>query len=174
MQRVWNLLSNAIKFTPSHGRVDLRLEKQGDDICLSVQDTGVGFDPEVAKRLFERFRQGDSSSTREYSGLGLGLGIVRHLAELHGGTVQASSGGENQGSTFTVRLPIRAVQSPIADGPVAAAAPTLRGISVLVVDDDPQSLAFARSALEQYGAIVISASSASEARQRFTRDPPMC
>jgi signal transduction histidine kinase/CheY-like chemotaxis protein len=170
-QIVWNLLSNAIKFTPNHGRVDLRLEKQGDHLCLSVQDTGIGFDPEVAKRLFERFRQGDSSSTREYSGLGLGLGIVRHLAELHGGTVQAASGGDNQGSTFTVRLPIRAVQAPIADAPVAATAPTLRGVSVLVVDDDPQSLAFARSALEQYGAIVVSASSASEARQRFTRDP---
>ena len=149
---------------PSHGRVDLRLEKQDDQICLSVQDTGIGFDPEVAKRLFERFRQGDSSSTREYSGLGLGLGIVRHLAELHGGTVQASSSGENQGSTFTVRLPIRAVQAPIADAPVAAAAPTLRGISVLVVDDDPQSLAFA-----SLRARTASARSSSRRRRRVKR-----
>jgi len=170
-QIVWNLMSNAIKFTPSHGRVEVRLERHGHDMCLIVQDNGIGFNPEIAKHLFERFRQGDSSSTREYGGLGLGLGIVRHLAELHGGTVDASSGGENTGSMFRVQLPIRAVDAPIAEVPFAATAPTLRGVSVLLVDDDPQSLAFARSTLEQYGAIVISASSAREARQRFTRDP---
>jgi signal transduction histidine kinase/ActR/RegA family two-component response regulator len=170
-QMVWNLVSNAIKFTPSHGRVDVRLDRQGDHMSLLVQDTGIGFDPDVATRLFERFRQGDSSSTRQYAGLGLGLGIVRHLAELHGGTVDASSEGDNKGSMFRVRLPIRPVEAPIVDVPFAATGPTLRGVSVLVVDDDPQSLEFARSTLEQYGAIVVAASSAREARQRFAHDP---
>ena len=170
-QIVWNLVSNAIKFTPSHGRVDVTLERRGQDMCLAVQDNGIGFNPDIAKHLFERFRQGDSSSTREYGGLGLGLGIVRHLAELHGGTVHASSAGENTGSLFRIFLPIRSVATLVADVPLAAAAPTLRGVSVLVVDDDPQSLDFMRLALEQYGAIVVPASSAREARQRFMRDP---
>ena len=171
-QIIWNLVSNAIKFTPSHGRVDVCLRRQGDEMRLVVRDNGIGFNPEIARHLFERFRQGDSSSTREYGGLGLGLGIVRHLAELHGGTVDASSDGDTKGSTFEVRLPIRTIDhAPIVDLRLAATAPTLRGISVLVVDDDPLSLDFARSTLEQCGAIVIPASSAREARQRFTRDP---
>jgi signal transduction histidine kinase/CheY-like chemotaxis protein len=171
-QIVWNLVSNAIKFTPSHGRVDVRLEHDGAEMFLLVQDTGVGFQPEIAKHLFERFRQGDSSSTRQYGGLGLGLGIVRHLAELHGGTVDASSDGDNRGSLFTVRLPIRPAEPPIIDVPVVSTeVPSLRGVSVLVVDDDPQSLDFARAILEESGAIVVTASSAGEARERFTRDP---
>jgi len=172
-QVVWNLASNSIKFTSSGGHVDVRLTNEDHEMCLSVHDTGIGFTPEVAARLFERFRQGDSSSTRQYGGLGLGLGIVRHVVELHGGTVTASSPGENAGSTFEVRLPIRTAETPAVEAaPLPAmAAPSLRGLSVLVVDDDPGSREFVRSTLEHYGAVVVSASSAREARERLKREP---
>ena len=105
-QIVWNLVSNAIKFTPGRGRVDVRLSSTPDEAIISVQDTGIGFDRHVAAHMFERLHQGDSTSTRQYSGLGLGLGIVRHLVELHGGKVTASSAGADAGSRFEVRLPI--------------------------------------------------------------------
>ncbi len=99
-QVVWNLLSNAIKFTPNGGHVEVRVVPESDQVRLTVSDTGIGFPPAVAAHLFERFRQGDASSTREHGGLGLGLGIVRHVVELHGGRVSASSAGDNAGSTF--------------------------------------------------------------------------
>lgn len=111
-QIVWNLVSNAIKFTPGGGRVDVRLTATSNEAIISVKDTGIGFSRHVAAHLFERFHQGDSTSTRAYSGLGLGLGIVRHLAELHGGTVTASSRGEDTGALFEVRLPIVAATQP--------------------------------------------------------------
>jgi signal transduction histidine kinase len=111
-QVVWNLVSNAIKFTPSGGHVDVELEATAREAVLTVCDNGIGLQPEVAAHLFERFRQGDSSSTREYGGLGLGLGIVRHVVELHGGTVSASSRGEHLGSVFQVRLPLRPWDTP--------------------------------------------------------------
>jgi signal transduction histidine kinase/ActR/RegA family two-component response regulator len=171
-QVVWNLIANSIKFTSNGGHVDVRLTNEGHEMCLSVHDTGIGFTPEVAAHLFERFRQGDSSSTRQYGGLGLGLGIVRHVVELHGGTVTASSPGENAGSIFEVRLPVRTAEAQAVEVPLpATAAPSLRGLSVLVVDDDPGSREFVRSTLEQYGAVVVSASSAREARDRLKREP---
>ena len=105
-QVVWNLVSNAIKFTPNGGRVDVRLSTTPDEAIISVKDTGIGFSGAVASHLFERFRQGDSTPTREYGGLGLGLCMVRYLVELHGGTVTATSAGEHTGSLFVVRLPI--------------------------------------------------------------------
>ena len=111
-QIVWNLLSNAIKFTPPGGHVDIRLSTTGDEVIIGVQDTGIGFGERVGMHLFERFRQGDSTSTRKYGGLGVGLDIVRHLVELHGGTVSGSSAGENAGSLFQVRLPIVAAEPP--------------------------------------------------------------
>jgi signal transduction histidine kinase len=110
-QIVWNLVSNAIKFTPSGGRVDVRLSTRADEAIISVKDTGIGFDRQVAAHMFERLHQGDGSSTRQYSGLGLGLGIVRHLVELHGGSVTASSLGADAGSRFEVRLPIVAADA---------------------------------------------------------------
>jgi signal transduction histidine kinase/CheY-like chemotaxis protein len=172
-QIVWNLVSNAIKFTPSGGEVAVRLRAEGDQVSLTVRDTGIGFDSAVAAHLFERFRQGDSSPTRRYGGLGLGLGIVRHLVELHGGTVTAWSGGSDQGSVFEVCLPWRRAESSAAAAPPASADDvSLRGIAVLVVDDDPQALSFARAALERYGAHVVTAASAREARERFARDVP--
>jgi signal transduction histidine kinase len=104
-QVVWNLLSNAIKFTPAGGRVGVRLRRAGSDVQIRVSDTGVGIDPEFLSHVFDRFRQADGTSTRRHGGLGLGLSIVRHLVELHGGTVEAESAGVGQGATFTIRLP---------------------------------------------------------------------
>ena len=172
-QVAWNLVSNAIKFTPSGGRVEVRLTSFADEVHLTVSDTGIGFSPDVATHLFERFRQGDSSTTRQHGGLGLGLGIVRHVVELHGGTVTASSAGENRGSTFEVRLPTRTWEAPLVEPMnLAAPAPSLRGVTVLVVDDDVNALEYVRATLEQYGAVVVTASSAREAKARFKREPP--
>ena len=105
-QVVWNLLSNAIKFTPQGGRVEIRLARDGEHLRLCVSDDGRGIDPALLPRLFERFWQADSSTTRAQGGLGLGLAVVRHLVELHGGTVRAESEGEGRGATFTVTLPL--------------------------------------------------------------------
>ena len=172
-QVIWNLLSNAIKFTPVGGRVVVALAEGDREICLSVADTGIGFTADTAAHLFERFRQGDSSTTRQFGGLGLGLGIVRHLVEAHGGTVKAESDGPNRGATFEVFLPWReAKKGAVPSAPPAQEAPLLRGLSVLIVDDDPASLDFARSSLEYYGASVMTASSASEARERLLQTPP--
>jgi len=172
-QIVWNLISNAIKFTPEGGEVHVRLGAEHQHVSITVQDSGIGFDPSVAAHLFERFRQGDSSPTRQYGGLGLGLGIVRHLVELHGGTVTATSDGLGRGATFEVCLPLRLAEIDVADGPPPRGSdPLLRGLNVLVVDDDPQALNFARAALEQYGAQVTTASSSREARERFEHETP--
>ncbi len=171
-QVVWNLVSNAIKFTQGGGRVEVTLRGDGSDLVLSVRDTGIGFHPDVAAHLFERFRQGDASPKREYGGLGLGLGIVRHIVELHGGTVIASSAGAQTGSLFIVRVPAQRVAvDGIIQPPVPAAASTsLDGLSVLVVDDDPQARDIVRVTLEQAGAVVLTAASAKEGRDRFTRE----
>jgi CheY-like chemotaxis protein len=172
-QVVWNLVSNAIKFTPNGGVIEVTLETTATEINLTVADSGIGFEPAVAAHLFERFRQGDSSSTREYGGLGLGLGIVRHVVELHGGSVTAVSSGENTGSVFRVRLPLRPWDAPIDEPPqLTPEAPSLRGISVMVVEPDAINLEWLRSSLEQYGAVVVTASSAQEAKERFRREPP--
>jgi len=172
-QVAWNLLSNAIKFTHAGGIVEVGLEADRSDLVLSVRDTGIGFPPEIAAHLFERFRQADSSTTRRFGGLGLGLGIVRHIVELHGGTVTAASSGEDTGSVFTVRIPMRVV--PHTGPPVAAAAAvpsSLQGVSVLVVDDDPQALDFVRTTLERSGADVTAAASAREGCDRFLQRAP--
>lgn len=171
-QVVWNLVSNAIKFTPADGRIAVRLAAEGDQISLSVTDNGIGFKPEIAAYLFERFRQGDSSTTRQFGGLGLGLGIVRHLVELHGGTVTARSDGPDHGSTFEVRLPLRTASTFTTDVAPPTDPPFLRGVSVLVVDDDDAALEYARSTLEQYGANVVTATSAGEARETYLRAQP--
>ena len=172
-QVAWNLVSNAIKFTPAGGRVTVRLAATPEVFRLTVSDTGAGFTPDIATHLFERFRQGDSSTTRQHGGLGLGLGIVRHVAELHGGTVTAVSPGEHLGSAFEVCIPIRAWRVPLEEPPQPTApVPSLRGVSVLVVDEDQAARDFVRRTLEQYGAIVATAASAEEAKARFRREPP--
>ena len=116
-QVVWNLLSNAIKFTPPGGRVEVRLGQKDDRLCLTVTDTGQGIDRDFLPYVFERFRQADSSTTRVHGGLGLGLAIVRHIVELHGGTVTAESAGENQGARFTVILPAAAPAGLVDSAP---------------------------------------------------------
>ena len=112
-QIVWNLLSNAVKFTPRDGDVNLRLRAEGGDTVLMVTDTGPGIEAEFLPHVFERFRQADSSITRAHTGLGLGLAIVRHLIELHGGTVTAESNGIGKGASFTVRLPLLEVHARV-------------------------------------------------------------
>jgi signal transduction histidine kinase len=129
-QVVWNLLSNAVKFTPPGGRIEVRLDPEPDAAVVRVKDTGEGIAPEFTPHLFEPFRQADSSSTRLHGGAGLGLAIVRHVVEAHGGTVEADSAGRGKGATFTVRLPATARRArgvaspgPRPPGPAAAAAP---------------------------------------------------
>jgi len=172
-QVVWHLVSNAIKFTPGGGTVTVTLTVGDGELRIAVRDTGIGFDAEVASHLFERLRQGDSSPTREYGGLGLGLAIVRHIVELHGGTVSASSSGKLTGSVFEVRLPIRRVDTSSVQTVEQPSHPlSLSGVSVLVVDDEPQVLDVERNALEASGAKVATATSAREARDRFARERP--
>jgi signal transduction histidine kinase/ActR/RegA family two-component response regulator len=166
-QVVNNLLSNAVKFTPDGGRVSVRLATDETDAHVTVTDTGKGIHPDVLPLVFERFRQGDSAITRAHGGLGLGLAIVRHLVERHGGRVRADSEGEGRGASFTISLPLsrHAISTAAADGAGGApiAESLLRGATVLVVDDDPLARESLAAALEQYGATTLLASSASAA-----------
>ncbi len=182
-QVVWNLLSNAIKFTPKGGHVGVRVGREGSDVCIRVSDTGAGIAPEFLPHVFERFRQADGSTTRQHGGLGLGLAVVRHLVEQHGGTVQAASDGEQRGSTFTVSLPISAVDTRAAEtgqdaeGRGAARAPQggggiLRGVRVLVVDDHTDARELLTMVLSSAGASVSAAASAPDALEAFKHDPP--
>ncbi len=167
-----NLLSNAVKFTPDGGVVRLRVRRADSMVEMSVTDTGQGIPADFLRLLFEPFRQADGSSTRRHGGLGLGLAIVKHLVEAHGGTVRAESAGENQGSTFIVRLPTVAVitDEKEADLATSGSAVTpqpvpgcLEAISVLVVDDDADGRELVAATLEHYGAGVMTAASAAEA-----------
>jgi PAS domain S-box-containing protein len=169
-QVLWNLLSNAVKFTPPGGRVRVALERVNSHVEIVVQDSGVGIAPTFLPFVFERFRQEDSSTTRRHGGLGLGLSIVKSLAELHGGSVKAASPGEGQGSTFTVALPLLPAQadesSPDSRGSASFdlnALPRLDHISVLVVDDEADSLLFFGRLLEECGAHVLLAVDADQA-----------
>jgi PAS domain S-box-containing protein len=180
-QVVWNLLSNAIKFTPKGGRVQLRLERVNSHIEITVADTGSGIKPDFLPHVFERFRQADQATTRQHGGLGLGLAIVRHLIELHGGTVQAESAGENQGATFTVRLPLLPIyQRQNAEERVHPAAretlpsfsgpERLDGLKVLVVDDEADTRELLKFGISQCGAEVTTAASAGEALEAMSKD----
>ncbi|HEX8119366.1 MAG TPA: ATP-binding protein, partial [Pyrinomonadaceae bacterium] len=174
-QVVWNLLSNAVKFTPAGGRVEARVRRAGSQVEVAVSDTGQGIEPDFLPHVFERFRQAEMGTTRRHAGLGLGLAIVGHLVELHGGTVTAESGGQGKGSTFTVRLPAKAVRD--ADSPAAcveegarpgafeatAEAPSLEGLKVLVADDEPDARRLLTEVLSRRGAEVLTAASAEEA-----------
>lgn len=184
-QVVWNLLSNAIKFTPSGGRVEVRLERAGSHIQLRVTDTGQGIKPDFLPFVFDRFRQADSSSTRKLGGLGLGLAIVRHLVELHGGTVNAESGGEGCGATFKIKLPLAGARDRAKSGrsktrrlrsiedATPTPTPSLDDVQVLLVDDDRDTLQLLSVTLSESKANVQTASSAAEALellQWFTPD----
>ncbi len=171
-QVTWNLLSNAVKFTPDFGRILVGIEKLDAVIRLSIRDTGIGIDPEFLPLIFEKFRQADSSTTRSYGGLGLGLAIVRSFVEMHEGTVQAFSDGKNTGSTFLIELPIAESIPP----PIEAARPSLKdpihlhlaGRKIMVVDDDPDSLSLVENILTKHGATVSVASSAHDGLSQLT------
>ncbi|HEY0428268.1 MAG TPA: ATP-binding protein [Pyrinomonadaceae bacterium] len=185
-QIIWNLVSNAIKFTTAGGNVEVRLQQVDANAEISVTDSGIGISPKFLPFVFERFRQADSSTTRLDSGLGLGLAIVRHLVELHGGTVRAESEGEGKGATFIIKLPLTAAAGEsvtTADILLAshnspgetrgiAAAPDLSGLRVLLVDDDPDSLEVLHLMLAQYGAEVRTANSSAAALDTFLEWTP--
>lgn len=163
-QVLWNLLSNAVKFTPTGGRVEIRLECLGKQAQISVLDTGKGIKPDFLPYVFDYFRQADSTTTRKFGGLGLGLAIVHHLVELHGGTVWAESRGEGLGATFTVTLPLMNVvpQTP-QHNKLPNDSSNLEGVKVLVVDDEVDSLNLTVFILQQYGAQVKAVASAHSA-----------
>ncbi len=169
-QMVWNLLMNAVKFTPNDGRIDVRFEHVNDDVRIVVRDTGRGISPEFLPFVFDRFRQADSSSTRSHEGLGLGLAIVRHLSEMHGGQASVESEGVGKGSTFTLTLPLILSASPhTSEQPAAAEVraetprPELDGVQILIVDDDDDACNMLTFALNMLGAEVKTSSSVSEA-----------
>ncbi|HKQ63224.1 MAG TPA: response regulator [Candidatus Polarisedimenticolaceae bacterium] len=178
-QVVWNLLSNAVKFTPRQGQVRVWVEGQNSQAVIGVTDTGRGIDAAFLPHIFERFRQADSSTTRTEGGLGLGLAIVRHLVELHGGTVEAASDGVKHGATFCVRLPLPAVRPAAERGgrplpPGAAldpAWPSLSGLHVLVLDDERDAREAITAVLEDCGARVTAASSVGEALAALASEP---
>jgi len=180
-QLIWNLLANAIKFTPSGGRVRVHVTRADGHIEIAVSDTGIGISSEFLPYVFDRFRQGDASFAREHGGLGLGLAIARHIAELHGGTIRAESAGVDRGATFTVSMPMRAGQSvpmppphdnvPAVDQPVdrSTARTRLDGIHVVAVDDEPDALNLVRTVLEAAGARVTAVTSANAALDEISR-----
>jgi PAS domain S-box-containing protein len=179
-QIVWNLLANAIKFTPDGGRVDVEVHREGAQVVMRVSDNGVGILPDFLPYVFERFRQADASTTRPQGGLGLGLAIVRHLSEVHGGSVRAESGGPGLGATFTLRLPLldpvpAAAEPPEkSEWPDAAAfvGSSLEGVSVVLVSADPAARAATGRLLRDRGAEVLDAASAEEALDMVRRLRP--
>ncbi len=170
-QIVWNLVSNAIKFTPEEGRVTVKLEQVDNQAQIQVRDTGKGIDPEFLPYVFDRFRQAESTTTRKYGGLGLGLAIVRHLTELHGGTVAVTSQGEGQGATFSVKLPLMntSTSKTSDNNPLKESVKPDRfnHLKVLVVEDEADSRDILTFVLEQEGAEVTAVTSAEEALEAF-------
>lgn len=180
-QIVWNLLSNAIKFTARGGKVQLRLARVNSHVEITVSDTGIGITPEFLPFVFEKFRQADGSFSRRYGGLGLGLAIAKQLAELHGGTIVAKSGGAGQGATFVFALPLMIVhpspasvrEQPRTDrAPALDQRPRLDGLTLLAVDDEPDSLNVVKTVLEGAGATVITAQSGLAALDILERHTP--
>jgi CheY-like chemotaxis protein/anti-sigma regulatory factor (Ser/Thr protein kinase) len=174
-QIAWNLLSNAVKFTEDGGRVLVQLRRSNGAAEIVVSDDGIGIPAAFIPWVFEPFRQADASSTRRHGGLGLGLSIVKHLVEAHGGTIGVSSPGEGRGSTFTVRLPVRVPSSDSSQLPALPmvspeAAVTLEGVSVLVLDDDYESREVAAAHLSSRHARVWTAASAVQAFEILQRE----
>jgi len=177
-QVIWNLLSNSIKFTSRGGRVEVRLREADANAVIRVSDTGIGIRPDFLPYVFDRFRQAEGSITRTHGGLGLGLSIVRHLIELHGGTAEVESAGEGEGATFTVRLPLRAelAEDPLDNTAVGQSLfsrpDLLSGVRVVVVEDEADTRELLVMALQQCGAEVAAYGSAAEALAALDRAVP--
>jgi CheY-like chemotaxis protein/anti-sigma regulatory factor (Ser/Thr protein kinase) len=179
-QVVWNLLTNAVKFTPRGGRIDVTLERRGSQVEVRVTDTGRGIAADFLPHVFERFSQAETSTSRFQPGLGIGLALVRHLVELHGGVVDVASEGEGRGATFTVRLPVPVTLLGLhADGggagmPGPGPDPfrPLAGMTILAVDDDADARELLRMAFQQAGAQVILADSARTALAALEASAP--
>ncbi|MGQ0763320.1 MAG: hybrid sensor histidine kinase/response regulator [Acidobacteriota bacterium] len=192
-QVVWNLLANAVKFTPKQGRVQLQLQRVNSHVELTISDTGPGIDEDLLPFIFDRFRQGDSTSTRKHGGLGLGLAIVRNLVELHGGTVEGGNRAEGEGAVFTVRLPILVTSRP--SGPLVAeqggafvarqgselssrgtgdfvSTAMLKGLKVLVVDDEPDAREVLGVLLQDQEAEIMTCASSAEALKALAEFKP--
>jgi CheY-like chemotaxis protein len=170
-QIVWNLLTNSVKFTNKGGRIDVSLTSEGADCLLCVKDTGIGMAPELLPHIFERFRQGVSSASRAHGGLGIGLALVRHFVEMHGGTIEAKSDGEGHGSMFTIRMQTLGTRA-VTDKPVLSAIDgtsatsgtgVLAGVRIVVVDDDKDARDLISTTLAHAGAEVHAAASMIEA-----------
>ena len=177
-QVIWNLLSNAIKFTPEGGRVSLSAARTNGSLVVIVHDTGNGIDAEFLPHVFDRFRQQDPATTRRHGGLGLGLSIVRHLVELHGGTIEAASEGRGKGATFTLILPVAPVRTndivmmQSQEDAELSGLPSLAGIRVLVVDNEPDARALIAAVLERWGAEVTTVGTVAEAIERIRHARP--
>jgi len=173
-QILWNVLSNAIKFTPSGGRIDVALRNSDGQAEIAIRDTGVGIRKNILPYIFDRFRQADSSTSRAYGGLGLGLAIVRHLVEMHGGTVEASSEGEGKGSEFRLRFPTldSSVGQTVVQPAWLSFTSRLDGVRVLIVEDEVEHTALLKEILEQRGAHVAAAASAEEGFRLFKIERP--
>ena len=175
-QVVWNLLSNAVKFTPDRGRIEIRLQQAGDLVKLSVTDNGRGINPSFLPFVFDRFKQADSSSTRSHGGLGIGLTIVRHIVQMHHGSVDADSLGEGHGATFTVTLPAYQEELSPATGdassPRETVAADLTGMRILVVDDEADAREVIAATLAHVGATVSAAGSVDAAMAVIAQNPP--
>jgi CheY-like chemotaxis protein len=181
-QMLWNLLSNAVKFTPSEGQVDITLRLTETHAQIVIRDTGHGISSDFLPFIFDRFRQADGSITRSHGGLGLGLAIVRHLAEMHGGSVRAESEGLGKGATFILELPlvttrlaglnVGAISTSTNSVPDLAQATRLTGADVLIIEDEADTRHLLKEILEQAGAIVRTGTSAAEARTQLAQREP--
>ena len=183
-QVVWNLLSNAVKFTSKAGRIQVLLERASSHVALSVSDNGQGIAPEFLPYVFDRFRQADQTTTRAFGGLGLGLSIVKHLVELHGGMVRVTSEGKGKGASFIVELPLRLQRDSETDASASGSLKAeslamlrandarLDGLTVLYVDDESDARELAQRILSSQGARVITAESAEAGRQLMMRERP--
>jgi PAS domain S-box-containing protein len=183
-QVVWNLLANAVKFTPKGGRVTIALRSDESYVSINVTDTGMGISQDFLPYVFDRFRQADSSSTRAHGGLGLGLAIVRHLVELHGGTVGATSDGTQRGASFSVNLPVMTVNARRikaaktggaragGDGVFLECPPLLQGVRILIVDDEEDTRQLISTILEQCEAVIETAANTRQAIEAIRRAPP--
>jgi PAS domain S-box-containing protein len=171
-QVIWNLLTNAVKFTGKGGEIKVVAGRQVSRFQISVSDTGEGISPEFLPHMFERFSQADTSSRRKFGGLGLGLSIVRHIVELHGGNVTAQSEGRGQGTKVIIRIPIPALSPGLSSRPRTEASKTLVGVKVMVVEDEADAREMLGAALESYGASVVLAADAAEAVRQMTQERP--